>query len=284
MSNVNNDAGEHNEFKAGRDLYFGNIIQHMPERKLMLPDPVTNFVGRETELVQARDALRAGQIAVVHGIGGVGKSELSLVVAQSLRADCPEQIMLRANGATQPRSVEDLAREIIVQFEPTLKLPDERNQLLAVYRTLLSGKHLLLILDDVADMATVRALQPPAPVRLMVTSRSHLQPDGKAWVHELHALSDKQSQGLLTSIAPRLSDDANTPQLLKFCHNLPLAITVLANTLANRPDLTTSSYLERLSDERRRMTAFKDSERDVYAILGSSDALLAEADPTLVYC
>src|SRR5207302_7387293 len=58
-----------------------------------LPAPVADFVGREGEINTLVHALRGGGRAAISGIsgmGGIGKTELALLVAGRVRDDYPD--------------------------------------------------------------------------------------------------------------------------------------------------------------------------------------------------
>jgi tetratricopeptide (TPR) repeat protein len=138
-----------------------------------------------------------------------------------------------------------------------------------------------VVVDDAPDSASVRSFVPPAPCALLVTSRARITLEPPMQVVDLDLLTDTESETLLLQLAPRLGADTRTADLLAHCANLPLALRVVGNTLRERPDLSTDRYLARLADETRRLGALRHDDRDVYAILGVSDTLLAEHDPML---
>ncbi|HNZ14346.1 MAG TPA: hypothetical protein PKL11_11890, partial [Anaerolineaceae bacterium] len=154
----------------------GNVEVHIPELKLIphqLPDPPADFVGRAAELdelcaaVQTQGALICG----LTGLGGVGKTALGLVLASRLKAHYPDgQLYIHLRGASNnPVTPAAALEQLIRAFEPVARLPEDVDQLAAIYRTLLTGKHILVFLDDARDAAQVRALLPPRPALAIVT-------------------------------------------------------------------------------------------------------------------
>jgi RecA/RadA recombinase len=55
----------------------------------VLPRPSTSFVGRETELVQARGLLAGMRLLTLAGPGGSGKTRLAIELASRTQADPP---------------------------------------------------------------------------------------------------------------------------------------------------------------------------------------------------
>ncbi len=119
-------------------IYTGDIIQ--------APDPVTtalhqlrapvgDFVGRELEIDTLINALRResrASITGISGMGGIGKTELALIVAEQLRDDYPDaQFFINLQGAdTNPRSPQEAMATCVRAFlGPEAKLPEEPEQL-----------------------------------------------------------------------------------------------------------------------------------------------------------
>jgi hypothetical protein len=119
--------------------------------------PVGDFVGRDREIGTLIDALRRESRACITGIsgmGGIGKTELALVVAERLRDDYPDaQFFINLQGTdANPRAAQEVMALCIRAFlGAERKLPEDPEQLLQLYRSQLSGKRVLLLLDNAAD-------------------------------------------------------------------------------------------------------------------------------------
>ncbi len=292
-SSANLDFGSANDFSGSQistgDIAGRDIIKHYSAAAWVrtlpaLSQPVSDFIGRDDERQALGAVLLAGEAAVIRGMGGRGKTQLALRLAADTRTAFPDgQLLVELRGGSdQPRSTEDALRTVLWSLRgPVERLPDDLPSLVALYRTTLGGQRLLVLLDDAPTSAAARHFVPPAPCALLVTSRERITLDGQTRVLDLAVLPEAQSRALLLQLAPRLADDQHTADLLRRCANLPLALRVVGDTLRERPDLDTTRYLARLTDETRRLGALTHDDRDVYAILGASDTLLAERDAAL---
>lgn len=141
-----------------------------------LPRDVTGFASRERELARLENA----GIAVIHGRPGAGKTALAVHWAHAAAPRYPDgQLFLNLRGhhatLSPMTSVEALSRmlgSLGVPFAPLTPDPDEAAGL---WRSVLAGRRLLIVLDDALSAEQIRPLLPGAPgCALLVTSRHHL--------------------------------------------------------------------------------------------------------------
>jgi len=218
--------------------------------------PVGDFVGRELEIDTLINALRRESRACITGIsgmGGIGKTELALLVAERLRDDYPDaQFFINLQGTDDnPRSPEEAMAICIRAFVGAeAKLPEVPEQLSLLYRSQLSGKRVLLLLDNAADSAQVRPLLPPTGCAVLVTSRHSVVLPGMTPL-TLHPLTGEEARQLLLEIAVRAEPAAE--QICKLCGYLPLALRAAGSLLAITADLDPFDYAAQLQDERSRL-------------------------------
>lgn len=218
--------------------------------------PVGDFVGREQEIETLCAALRQNNRASISGIsgmGGIGKTELALLVAQRLTDEYPDaQFFINLQGTDpNPRSPQEVMGICIRAFRGTeTRLPEDPDQLAQLFLSELSGKRVLLLLDNAADSTQVRPLVPPPGSALLVTSRQAITLPGMAPL-TLHPLTDKEARELLLEIAPHAT--AAAEEICRLCGCLPLAIRAAGSLLAVTPDLDPIEYAEQLKDERNRL-------------------------------
>jgi hypothetical protein len=218
--------------------------------------PVGDFVGREREIEALIDALRSGRRACISGIsgmGGIGKTELALLVAERLSSEYPDaQFFVNLQGTDpNPRRPEEVLATFIRAFVGLeAALPDNLDQLTQLYLSQLSGKRVLVLLDNAADSTQVRPLLPPKGCAALVTSRHALTLPGIIPLM-LNTLTAPEARELLLEIAPQAEPVAD--QVCYLCGYLPLAIRAAGSLLALTIDLDSADYAGQLKDERTRV-------------------------------
>jgi tetratricopeptide (TPR) repeat protein len=263
----------------------------LPEELTMrhqLRPPVGDFVGREKEIGELVTTLRGGGSAAITGIigmGGIGKTELSLYVADKLRDAYPDaQLVLDMRGADErPRDAGDALASCIRAFLGLeQRLPDDLEELKRLYLSVLEGKRALILLDNAFDSAQTRPLMPPAGSALLVTSRETIVLPGMKRV-TLEQLEPVEARDLLRRIAPRVPADV-ADRICFLCGYLPLAIRAAGSLLDVTADLTPEDYAKQLEDERTRLENIGAEGVDygVEASFGLSYARLLE-DAALVF-
>jgi tetratricopeptide (TPR) repeat protein/transcriptional regulator with XRE-family HTH domain len=238
-----------------------------------LPASAPGFVGRHEQLtalsflldisteVHARGG--AGAVAVIDGTAGVGKTSLAVHWAHLTAQYFPDgQIFVDLLGFG-PSTTPLAPSEVVQMLLHALGVPPERRPAtteaqLGLYRSLLMGKRMLLVLDNARDADQVRPLLPSSPTcRTIVTSRTRLTGlvalDG-AMSLTLGVMSVDEARDVLKS---RLGGDriAAEPdavaQIIKRCARLPLALCVAAARAALRPETPLTSVAADLATHRR---------------------------------
>ncbi|GGS16061.1 NTPase [Streptomyces aureoverticillatus] len=252
-----------------------------PHPPWQLP-PAARITDRtaELDLLESR-RLRAGPgshtLVAVSGLGGVGKTALTLAWLHALRPHFPDGQLYADLGAQSPTGPADPG-EVIGRFlralgVPAAQVPTGLAEQAGLYRSLTAGLRLVVLLDDAASAAQVRPLLPGGRSVTAVTSRWRmpgLTVDGCHSV-QLEPLGVDEAVELL---AATLSDDrvADQPEqaraLVELCAGLPLAVRVAGARLAARPRRGITTMVRALTEEHDRLEELAiDGDHNVRAAL-----------------
>jgi len=241
-----------------------------------LPTGTRHFTGRIPEL-RVLDALvneaagTAGTmvISAIEGMAGVGKTALALRWAHQVAGQFPDgqlYVNLRGFGPTgRPVPVAVAIRGFLdaLGVAPE-QIPVDLDAQAALYRSMLSGKRVLVLLDNALDSEQVRPLLPGGPACLVVvTSRRQLTglvtAEG-AHLLTLDVLSVVEARELLSLRlgADRLDAESEaTATLIGLCARLPLALAITGARASARPRFSLGALVEELRDAQRRLEALE---------------------------
>ncbi|MBO0885096.1 MAG: AfsR/SARP family transcriptional regulator, partial [Mycobacterium sp.] len=147
-----------------------------------IPPPVRGFVGRAAEIGALESLLKHANeaaVAVIDGAAGVGKTALAIHWAHRVADHFPDgQLYIDIGGlhAHQPLvAVSEAIRGVLDAFDVPQRIPGGLDSQVALYRSVLAGRRLLVVLDGVANAGQVNALLPGSPRCItVVTSRQPL--------------------------------------------------------------------------------------------------------------
>ncbi|MFI5542835.1 AfsR/SARP family transcriptional regulator [Streptomyces sp. NPDC051815] len=253
-----------------------------PPRPAQLPPDAADFTGRTAPVRVLHEALgtRSAQalvIATVVGMGGVGKTALALHVAHRVRETYPDgQLYVDLRGSdpvpADPEAV--LSGFLVALGVPGDAVPDGLDARSALFRSVVDGRRLLVVLDNAKDAAQIRPLLPGAfGCAVLTTGRT--RPAGlPATVRvDLDVFQPSEALDLLgrTIGADRLAAEPDAArELVVACGHLPLAVRIVAARLAARPGWTVETLSRRLQVERRRIDELRIGDLEVAAAFGLS--------------
>lgn len=236
-----------------------------------LPAGVRHFTGRAAELAALRATLdRPGErelrsvvIAAISGTAGVGKTALAVNWAHQVTDRFPDgQLYVNLHGYDSERPVapgDALAGFLRALGVAGPDVPAETAERAAIYRSLLAGRRMLVLLDNAGSVDQVRPLLPgTASAMVVVTSRDALSGlvarDG-AWRLDLGLMRAQEAAELLrTLIGSRAADDPSaTAALARQCCQLPLALRVAAELAVGHAGVPLAKLVAELEDRRQRL-------------------------------
>src|SRR6202044_166159 len=139
------------------------------------------------------------------------------------------------------------------------RIPHDTESLAALYRSVLAGGRVLVVLDNAADVAQVRPLLPASPECLViVTSRRELSAlaarEGAVLV-QLDVLSAQEANELLVARLRAGGERWAVTDLATLCARLPLALSVIVARAAAAPRLPLSALAAELTELGGRLDA-----------------------------
>ena len=224
-----------------------------------LPTPVSSFVGRGAELVDADRLLRETRLLTITGPGGAGKTRFAVELAHRVRedrfGDYPEGVFACfLSSLRDPELViPTIAHSLSLREQPGA---DAWQALV----TQLEQKRLLLLLDNLEHLLDVagelsRLLNACPGLSLLCTSRERQRLQGET-VYRLPPLGDDDS---VTLVCDRAQTEP-TPAIAQLCRRLeglPLALELAAARLSL---LNPEQLLERLSQRLDLLQAGRDAD------------------------
>jgi tetratricopeptide (TPR) repeat protein/transcriptional regulator with XRE-family HTH domain len=252
-----------------------------------LPPDAADFTGRAGVTSELVAMLRSGRNAAavpvvsIAGPAGVGKTTLAVHAAHRLRTTFGDgQLFVRLRTAEgTPRAAMDLLGQLLRSLGVDGgQIPAGVEERAALYRSRLSGRCVLIVLDDAASAPQVRPLLPGiSGSAVVVTSRAALTGLAGVRLVDLDALDPEQAIELLARIAGRervRMDTAAAAKIVGFCDRLPLAVRIAGARLAARPGRPLRWMAGLLADEHRRLDELVLGDLAVRASVGLSyDAL-----------
>jgi DNA-binding SARP family transcriptional activator/tetratricopeptide (TPR) repeat protein len=240
-----------------------------------LPAGTGFFAGREPELKQldellgqaglggggdgAEEPAGAVVISAVAGMAGVGKTALAVHWARQVAGRFPDgqlYVNLRgydAEGA--PVTADEVTGWFLAALGvPPFRIPADAQARCGLYRSVLAGRRVLIVLDNARDAAQVRPLLPGSPGCLViVTSRSALAGLAAGEGARPLRLGTLGAEEAVRLLVARLGTErvAAEPQavteLATQCGHLPLALAVMAARAAANPGLPLSVLAAQLA-------------------------------------
>lgn len=232
-----------------------------------LPADLADFTGRNDQVAMLAEAAGTAvshsgvvPLCVVTGPGGIGKTTLAVHASHEIKDRFPDGQLYARLWAPGSRPIPP--GQVLGRFLRSLgagpeQIPAESLERAATFRSMLSGRRVLIVLDDAWDACQVRSLLPgTAGCAVMITSRNPLADLPGARRFRLAALSHDQALELLARIvgAERLRAEADAARrIADLCAGLPLALRIAGSRLATRPQWRVDDLATRLADAAARL-------------------------------
>jgi DNA-binding SARP family transcriptional activator/tetratricopeptide (TPR) repeat protein len=263
-----------------------------------LPAAPKVFTGRAGVLAELDRSLAAvdtsASVVMVTGTAGVGKTSVAVHWAHRVRDRFPDgQLYLNLRGfdpAGTPVGAAEAIRSLLEALEvPAARIPPGVDSQAGLYRSELTGRRMLILLDNARTADQVRPLLPGAPGCLvLVTSRNQLAglvATDQAHPIPLNLLDPVEARDLLLDrLGPQRinPEPAAVDAIIARCVGLPLALAVTAARAAVRPNIPLAAVAAEL-ESAGGLAPFVDRDPavDVRAVLSCSYRVLTAAGARL---
>jgi tetratricopeptide (TPR) repeat protein/transcriptional regulator with XRE-family HTH domain len=263
--------------EARRAISAGNGMSGEPDGHRtvvprLLPGPTAEFTGRTAELSALDRHLNTESpapvlLSAISGMGGVGKTALAVYWGHLARHRFPDgdlYIDLRGyHPSRQPvTSLEALRLLLAALGVPAGLMPLSAEERIARFRTLMTGRRMLLLLDNACTAEQVRPLLPGSPSCIvLITSRSRLGGlVAREGVHRVvvDVLAPPEARRLLRQVIGPERADAEPgamAAIAELCAYHPLALRIAAERVTSSRSGTLAEALAHLGDQFARLDA-----------------------------
>lgn len=298
------DEGEHRLKDLGEPIHIYRLLAstHGDPRELRtleraphnLPIQLSTFVGREGHIKEVADLVRQTRLVTLTGIGGVGKTRLSLQVAAEVLADFADGAwFIELAPLAEPGLLADtVANPMRVPPDSSLSAEETLMRFLAQRRALLIVDNCEHLIDDVAAFVDTLLRRCP-DIHVLATSREGLTVTGESlWrVPSLRVDDDAAAVELFVERARLVQPgfivtDHNRAAVADICVRLdgiPLAIELATARLKM---LSTEQIAEHLGDRFRLLTGGSrvavERQRTLRAMMDWSHDLLSPTEQVLL--
>jgi transcriptional regulator with XRE-family HTH domain/predicted ATPase len=245
------------------DAPVGTAVSPGLLRPMQLTADLADFVGREKEIKVISDHLSGAGVAgeshgvrivAVVGMAGVGKTALCTHAAHQVRDLFPDgQLYANLEGiGGQSRPAYEVLARFLRDLHVRVDLIEKDEEALAAqYRSLLSDRRMLIVLDYAHDARQVRPFLPGAGTSaVLISSRDQMAALESAMVVKLDPLTRSSGRKLLTRVVgdERVGrEPAAAERLLALCDGLPLAIRIAGARLSSRPNWSVAMLADKLA-------------------------------------
>ncbi|HEY1328719.1 MAG TPA: adenylate/guanylate cyclase domain-containing protein [Casimicrobiaceae bacterium] len=264
-----------------------------------LPQQTTSFIGRERELAEAKKLLESTRLLTLLGMGGMGKTRLSLQIAADVMDDFPDGAWFIDLAPVRDHAL------VPNEVAQVLNIPEEPGRpLVQTLCAHLKSRRLMLVLDNCEHLVSACAdlanalLRGAADIKIVATSREALRVPGEQTYPVLPlALPDRKAgfEVLARSEAVQLfierarlhkpgfalteSEAAGIVELCARVEGIPLALELAA---ARVHTLSIAEINRRLNDRYKLLSGgsrvLLERQQTLRALVGWSYDLLQESE------
>jgi tetratricopeptide (TPR) repeat protein len=259
-----------------------NFANDKPSLPSNIPSP-KGFIGREVELAALRQAKTDGKTSfVLHGIGGVGKTDLALKFIDEIKADYSAHVRVDMRGLSdKPTTANDAKLEVIRMFKPDVPANLEYKDINNLYISLLNQHKTILFFDNAKDREQVESLN-NASAFVVITSRATFNVSS-GFSLPVEQMSPADARNLLYSVADETRFDGQADALAYLAGYLPMALLPLGSLLAEYETIEAVELVAKYKDRKERLQ-LADPNRENLTVMASFDLSYERLSDELQTC
>lgn len=254
-----------------------------------LPAELAAFSGRSTEIARLDELVgdhdQSASVVVISGTAGVGKTVLALRWSRRMADQFPDgQLWVNLRGYDHRRPVSPGDALVLLLRALGIKdgdIPPDMDGRAGLYRSVMDGRRMLVVVDNAGAAEQVRPLLPGSPSSaVLVTSRDELVglvADG-ARALQLDLFSAEEADDLLCrrlGSARVAAEPGAAREIVERCARLPLALALAAARAAARPQLPLAMFAHQLQAALDEL-ATADAATDIRAVFSWSYRTLSQ--------
>lgn len=258
--------------KETRKIEF-TTMENVP---FQLPHRIDNFTGRE-ELIKGICKRVFGEIILIQGSPGVGKSALAIRLGYVLKDKFPDGVLWYRLDTSD---VADILLSIAFSFGKDISHIQDKEIRAAMVRSILSGKKVLLIFDNAEIKNDISLLLPNNnQCGVVITSRfTTLSIASRYRCISLEIFSPKEMLQLFKTILGHEYVTNNKPRIISLAEVvgfLPLALHIFAKEL-KKGSVNITDLLEEIGEDKTSLRELAYGDKNLYLAINFSYELLDE--------
>lgn len=250
----------------------------------LAPRNIPNFIGRNEYVLSIKESLMKGEVVLIYGIAGSGKTALAINVAHELHSYFPDGVLWFRLDTSSPMSILKL---ILESYGEDASLMQDLETCSAYVRSFLSTKKVLVIFDNASPNSRFDILLPNSKNNsVIITSQTEkinsLDSDKRI---NLHPFTENEGLTLFNKILGNNYVNKHRQDLLRIASlvgYLPLAVNLIAEQL-NNPYINPTNILEEINNQNFQLSQLTYENKNLYiAIKLSYDKLPKKLQELLI--